>query len=186
MRAEGVLAVLVGLCLAMPAGGAAVELPLPDLVGEYAPSANERVVMIQLPALPEAIHGAWLRLSGVAEVAQIACDEGGVGPWPSHIRALMPDDQGRMWSVERLMESAGVYAWTAAFSTRPAEPADWIFLLDGQAELTLHAGLGAIPLGCVVQYEPTVWIQEAVFILDADFPVPAEASTWGRIKALFR
>jgi hypothetical protein len=33
---------------------------------------------------------------------------------------------------------------------------------------------------------PRAWIEEVVFLLDADFAVPAESATWGRVKAAYR
>jgi hypothetical protein len=53
--------------------------------------------------------------------------------------------------------------------------------------VTFHGGgAGYITICSATSAPPTVTVTEAVLILDAEFPVAIESSTWGRIKALYR
>jgi hypothetical protein len=58
--------------------------------------------------------------------------------------------------------------------------------MDGQADIKVVGVPSEYPDICYpVSASPTLTVTEAVLIVDAEFPVPVEATTWGRIKALF-
>jgi hypothetical protein len=82
---------------------------------------------------------------------------------------------------------AGPFAATASFETLYGYEASWNFLRDGTGALTLDGGASGFIMICSpVSPPPTVTVTEAVLIVDAEFPIRTEASTWGRIKALYR
>ena len=101
--------------------------------------------------------------------------------------AYMEDtDFAHYWLAGELMpEVAGTFGWTAEFRPSP-HTTTWGFLMDGEAELTLcGAPIGLVGLCWPIGASPTAIVSEAVLIIDAEFPVPTEKSTWGRIKAIF-
>jgi len=59
--------------------------------------------------------------------------------------------------------------------------------MDGETQLELY-GAPAILVGLCFQNPspPSAIVEEAVLIIDAEFPVAIETSTWGAIKALYR
>jgi hypothetical protein len=180
-----------------PAGAEVLAIPLPELVGEYQawmPSAA-RTVTLTLPGIPSAIRGAALRVRGSAETGVIVCG-GPFGPvespWVTYFHAGMYDDlPNRAWSIENSPANpAGAFEWTRDFrgwSVFGAPLPTWGFLLDGSAELEFVAADNNVLLGCSgVMPPPKAWVEEAVFLLDADFAVPVQSATWGRVKAAYR
>jgi hypothetical protein len=57
--------------------------------------------------------------------------------------------------------------------------------MDGEGEVNVTGDTGFLPGGCWEVAPPEATVSEAVLYVDADFPVPAESNTWGRIKALY-
>jgi hypothetical protein len=83
--------------------------------------------------------------------------------------------------------TAGAFSWTAAFQAVPPSGSTWDFLLDGTAEINLWGEPSGFILICSpASPSPTLTVTEAVLIIDGDFPIATETSTWGRIKALYR
>jgi hypothetical protein len=80
-------------------------------------------------------------------------------------------------------QQSGSFDISSAFV--PYRDPTWEFLLDGQGELTLIGGDGILPSGCWPMPSPSATVTEAVLVIDADFPVAVDESTWGRIKALY-
>jgi hypothetical protein len=82
---------------------------------------------------------------------------------------------------------SGAVAWTAAFQGTPPAITTWSFLLDGSGEVMLSgAPAGLIGTCTEIISTPSAVIDEAVIIIDAEFAVPVQASTWGGVKALYR
>jgi len=165
-----------------------VEIPLPGLLGTY-PITDQngtRTVTFQLPAVPLAIHGASFRISGTTGVGAVSCEWGGPYAWSMDIGASMKDTFAHFWLASALMpQEAGPFAWTEEFHATPSTTT-WGFLMDGEAEIRLNgAPVGLVDLCWPVSAEPTATVTEAVLIVDAEFPVPVDATSWGRIKALY-
>jgi hypothetical protein len=165
-----------------------IEIPLPGLLGSYPleyPNAT-RTAAFQLPAPPLEIHGASFRISGTAGVGSIVCEWGGPYPWPMMLSASMRAEFARFWFAEQSMpEVPGPFQWTAQFHANPPTTT-WEFLMDGVAEVSLFgAPAGLVDLCWPVGPYPTGTVEEAVLIVDAEFPVPVAETSWGRIKALF-
>lgn len=187
MSAKQIVLAATALLVASSAHATVIEIPLPGLLGSYQNTSH--TVSVVLPASPAVIHGASFRVSGTKVAGQMYCDEPfppSVQPLPIALSAELPaDDFSSAWFAEdpAVMTASGAFTWTSAFYPVPFS-ATWSFLMDGIANLTF---LGADPgTWCQVLSSPSAVITEAVFIIDADFPIPIEASTWGKIKALYR
>lgn len=177
----------VGL-LAAVAHATVIEIPLPGLLGLYPldESHATRTVTVVLPQIPTVIHGASFRIAGTAVLGSADCDEfGDNAAWSMEFYAHM---QAGTWIASPTPPGSpdGPFGWTAAFRPVPST-ATWDFLMDGEGEIRLY-GAPTFLLGlCHQPYVvPSGTVTEAVLIVDAEFPVSIEASTWGAIKALYR
>ena len=68
------------------------------------------------------------------------------------------------------------------------ESPTWSFLSDGQGEITLYGGTDIVLLGgCTTSWPPPKFTVTGAWIqVDADIPVPAAATSWGALKAIYR
>lgn len=79
----------------------------------------------------------------------------------------------------------GPFEWTRPFF--PLFGATWDFLLDGEGVINLSLGGAGYVLLCgPTTPEPAAVIEEAVFIIEGDFPVQVETKSWGSVKAIYR
>jgi hypothetical protein len=182
------LVLLLVSLIASPAHATLVEVSLPGLHGTYPLDAqtNTRTVTFQLPDPPGAVYDAWFAVSGVTQVGQIECD-GNLYAWPTMLFATMEDDSPvKVWYAQELMpEVAGPYSWMARFDA--TMNATWSFLGDGTASITLLGAPGEyIHICSPASAPPTLTVTSAVLIIDAEFPIRTEPTTWGRVKALYR
>jgi hypothetical protein len=173
------------LLLAAQSHAAVIEIPLPALLGSYQNTARSATIV--LPAQPSVIYGASLRVSGSTVLGQLDCfgEPPGIQPQPMDLWGEMHDGSGRYWFVSdhSAMQAGGAFTWTQPFEKTPASTT-WAFLMDGVGDITLN---GFDPYTwCNVRSSVSGGITEAVFIIDAEFPVAVEQSTWGKIKALYR
>jgi hypothetical protein len=168
------------LCLlAVSAHVLVVEIPLPGLLGTYPP--GERTVSFKVSAVPSLIHGASLRISGTTEFGILDCD-GVQYPYHTDAAGYMWDTPSSLWSASNYMPVAGYFSWTVPFSSWSG--ATWNFLMDGAGDMLFTAG--GQGTWCSVLLSPVVTVTEAVLIVDAEFPIAVEQSTWGHIKSLYR
>jgi hypothetical protein len=192
--ARVVIAVLV-VALAHSAHADVYEIPLPSLLGAYeVPTSNVRTVTVQLPGLPSEIRGASMRVRGSATAGTLMCD-GPSGPapmpWITTFEVGMSQATFRAWILQRPPENfGGPFAWTRPFEGWSAfgQPLPtWDLLMDGQQALRFAVLDNNVLLGCYpASAPPTVHVDEAVFLIDADFAVPAVPRTWGRLKSSYR
>jgi hypothetical protein len=114
------------------------------------------------------------------------CLGDGVFPAPMALHASMTaDGPASFWLASDHTQGrvTGPLSWTAPFQKTP-NSTTWSFFMDGVADVTLY---GTDPYTwCNVTSSPTTNITEAVLLLDAEFPIAVEPSTWGRVKALYR
>ena len=183
-----VVAAMVGAALS--ANAEIVEIPLPGLLGTYPLDEHNgtRTVAFKLPGLPLVIHGASFRVSGTTGVGSISCEWGGPTVWPMDICASMEDVvPAHFWLASQAMpQEPGPFAWTAHFWPTPPKTTTWEFLMDGEAEISLFGGpVALVDLCWPLSPPPTATVAEAALIVDAEFSVPIEATSWGRIKALY-
>ncbi len=159
-----------------------VQIPLTGLLGSY-PAV--RTATFQLPDEPIIVRGAALKLSGEAIVGADSCEWGGPYPWPTQFNARFLDTPGGTWYASGgTPELSGPFETNSSFYALLGDPT-WDFLADGQGELTLFGGPYILVGLCWEITQPLATVADAVLFVDADFPVPAEPTSWGRIKALF-
>jgi hypothetical protein len=187
---RSVFALLSALCLAVPpARGEVIEVLLPGLAGAYSGnSTTTRSATIQLPRIPDLIHSVSIRVEGVADVGVAHCQQSGTANvWPMEFIGEMTDSPDGFWlAFPPPRYSSGPFESAGEFEPM-TETTTWAFLMDGEGEITLSGGPASELLLC----DPIVWpdggnVTEAWLIVDAEFPLAVEASTWGRVKALYR
>ena len=189
MSRIGIVPMVLALLIATSSARAeTVEISLAALQGEYLADGETRVVSLQLDPAPLSINWVWLTIRGTATVGELYCDLVGNQPWRAETIARMPDDSGKLWaSWGYLPYVAGSFVWNSQFVTSDSDPASWQFLLDGQAELQFAVYPSGYVLFChPISPPPQVRVDEAKLIVNGDFSVQTEGSTWGRVKALFR
>jgi hypothetical protein len=184
------MACLLGLLAGGTASAETREIPLAGLLGVYDGTTFNRYSAIELVPPPEIVRGVWFRLRGTATVDTLTCDAAGL---PPTILLIIPfelnvSEAPLYWSAAGLMPTAsGPFEWTEPFSGPAGVTNHWEFLHDGKAEFRLHGYGGDFVPGCTsLGSPPTAIVEEAVLIVDADYPVPALPASWGRLKALYR
>jgi len=179
------------LCLfAQLAEAVVIEIPLPELLGSYPTGETDgtRTATFHLPQAPSVIHGVSFRIAGTAVLGSADCDEFGENAaWPMEYFSDMKDASLKLWlaAPHPPVDPNGSFGWTAPFET--SNGATWGFLMDGEGEVSLFGAPTALVGGCHEPWiVPSGSVTEAVLIVDAEFPVATEPSTWGKIKALYR
>jgi hypothetical protein len=189
MRRVYVVAVIMLLLSAPGVKATIVEIPLPELGGRYfLYDTFRRSCTFQLPQRPAMVHGAWLHLTGVATIRLTDCGYDPFEPYPERVDFVptMPDPTtGGGWGGQAFTPpESGPFELTIEFHT--ASGASWRFLEDTVGEIEL-VGIGWSILDLC--YPLTEWseafVEQAVLVFDAEFPIPVEENTWGSIKALF-
>ena len=164
------------------------EFQLPELFGRYPVSSSiaERSVQLNLPAMG-VIHSVSFRSSETTAVGAVQCEGAPVLPWSTELYAYLPGDGAGSWlASEHMPEASGDFGWTSDFRAQCCSNATWDFLLDGKAHLIVYgAPLILVGICAPIGPPPTIDLTEAVLIVDAEFTVSTENSTWGAIKAAF-
>jgi hypothetical protein len=180
-RTLGVASFLLGLLCSHSALAEIAEIPLPGLLGTY-PAA--RTASFQLRSEPLVIRGASIRLAGEATVGSSMCLWGGPYSLTLTFNAHMLDTPEGYWSAGGGAPEPGSFEFTSEFYPLIGNPT-WEFLMDGSGQLTLYGSIGALLTDCWEVTSPTATVTEATLYVDAEFPVPTETTSWGRIKALY-
>jgi hypothetical protein len=189
MRKIGLVIVLVMFSGAQVAAGTVVEVPLPDLAGRYfIYEVYQRDCVFSLAVVPEVVHGAWLRLVGTATLRLTDCCLYPFEPYlePFIFEGRMADTMtGGAWGCGLGRFESGAFDLTVPFAAWAG--ASWGFLLDdGVGEVQLAGdGCPKVDSCWPVTECSEAYVEQAFLVLDAEFPIPVEESTWGRIKALF-
>jgi hypothetical protein len=189
MRRSWFLVAISLCCVSRWAAGEVVEIPLPELTGQYINyELNRRTCSFELSKAPTVVHGASLRLVGTATVRMSWCGFGSMEPYPETIWlfATMPDTEtGAAWGNAMGAAESGAFDVTLPFQTTSG--ATWAFLNDKTGQIEVDAiGCPIVDLCWPVTICSEAFVEQAVLVLDAEFPVPVDESTWGRIKALYQ
>jgi hypothetical protein len=190
------LALIALAVVAMGAtAGELVEIDLPQLEGMYCfdTCGSSRLVDFQLDRLPLAIEGVRIHISGTVSVGQEMCDYGdgllmGPFPYPMALVAQMMDTVGgHPWFAGApLADESGNFDMVVPFRGLYGWPVTWDFLLSGHVKFSFAGeGSGLIP-ECWITELPEATIEHASLIIEGEFEVGVEQSTWGSIKSLFR
>jgi hypothetical protein len=165
-----------------------VEVPLPELTGRYfTDEVYQRNCTFVLSAPPTVVHSAALRLIGTSTIRLAYCDNDMFTfSIPVQFLGRMLDETtGGEWDANTIRSEDGAFNVTVPFV--PFAQASWAFLQqNGTAQINL-LGYGTPDIDSC--WPLTLWseafVEQAVLIIDAEFPIPIEQSTWGRVKALF-
>jgi hypothetical protein len=172
-----------------------VEVPLPEFNGDYPGEGIivPRVVSFQLERVPTVVHGASIRLAGETDVGQLFCSGAGLDgyhSWPFNFYAILRDSvSGGSWKADTYaaLDQGGPFEITIDFKARSGPTPTWSFLLDGESDIELTGGpVGYVAVCSALTPPPSAVINEATLLIDGDFPIPVEQSTWGRVKAVFK
>lgn len=179
---------------AMPAE--IVEVQVPQLIGSYCMDSscvNNHHVHFGLSRHPLAVYHVWLHLSGTVTVGEYMCDfYGGMpeGPYPYRMDFLasMRDTVGGYWwmAEQWSSEQSGHFEITIPFRELYGWPVTWDFLRAGYGSFGFSAGPQGTLVDCWHLVWPNATIDEAALIIEGEFEVAVESSTWGSIKSLYR
>ena len=166
------------------------EVSLPGLVGDY-PGFKE--YEFNLVVTPTVVYNVWIRFSGTIETGQYYCYVNGPppeGPFPLGmiLQSTMPDTaSGDSWYAEDSIDPvSGSFELTIPFVSYPIDDPTWEFLLLGGGIVSCTGYTGMLNPECFIDINPSVTIEDATLIIEGDFFVPVESSTWGYIKSLYK
>jgi hypothetical protein len=192
-----VIPMLVALTVALGGSSSAeiIEVPLPTLQGWY--GIDGACICygdadFQLVRVPMAIDGVSIRLSGTVHVGQYSCKFLAVPhtyPYRFYFSASMRDTvSGFLWGADDLSgEESGEFELVASFEQLSSDwPVTWDFLMAGYGRVNLTAMPDCILVDCDVLDWPSATIEEATLLIEGEFAVSVDRSTWGSIKALFK
>jgi hypothetical protein len=199
MRPCQLLIVGALLLAAAPARSAVFEIQLPELVGTYpfGPDSTQfvRAATFHLPGTPAVVRGASLHLRGTAQVGTYLCDleVPTYQPWVTLVQANIqePVQTYAYWDLRTFQSSTpGSFEWTVplTWDAYPNAPSTWQSMLDGVDTISLWGGpaYSAIPECYPQTPQPSMTIEGASILIDADIPVPARRASWGALKAIYR
>ena len=182
-----VLFVLCACLLGAPARAEIVEIEIPELTGPYPLETPGTFVTIQLPRRPDLIRNAWLHVEGSTVPGLANCGGGGqVDVWPMEFSAELDDGVSDWWySISEPSFVPGQFMSTGLFEPFNGT-ANWDFLLDGESEMLFFGLPASAQSVCTPIIVPRGTLSVVTLVIDGEFSLPVRASTWGRIKALYR
>lgn len=167
-----------------------VEVPLPALQGRYyLEDIVERSASFQMERVPISISGASIRISGTLIIGEMYCENpSGImlpEPYPINFVAYMSDSvTGDVWYAGEISPLvSGEFEIAMPFMELHGT---WQFLLDGQGTVKFAGPPVMIIMLCSPASWPDAIVTSAALLVDGEFPVAAENTTWGGIKGLFR
>ncbi len=168
------------------------EFSLPDLDGVYTcqPSPS-RSVNFGLDPAPALVRSVSIRLSGETNVREWFCDLDPPFPLPVTLYVAIPDPVtgGEWYTYGTAPRVTGAFEMTLKFHPYApqyfGEPS-WDFLSAGSGRAVVYGGGAPIidicwPIGDLSDAR----VSGAFLVIDGEFPVPVEPTSWGRIKSLF-
>jgi hypothetical protein len=189
----------VVLLAALPAlASETLHVPLPALEGRYYVDPGPpwvvqygRSVHFELTRIPLTVYDVSFRITGTFTVGSVYCELTGIGSTTPQALEYFAD-------IEDTAHAAGFYAaaqspahdetfdYAASFQkVVHTSEADWNFLKAGYGRVDMSANFIMFP-ECTVLVWPEATIESAELIIEADFQVGVEKSTWGSIKSLYR
>jgi hypothetical protein len=168
-----------------------MEIPLPELSGSYNPATRQ--ITFRFDRLPIQIYGAAIKLRGWTAPGYWSCDN---YLWEFVRRtiftATMYDSTtAGTWIANKAIgpglshQAPFEFEVILAFSTMTG--ATWQFLKAGRGTLALQGVEEHRPSDGYDCFGPTpnTIVYLATLIVDADYQISTDSSTWGSIKALF-
>jgi hypothetical protein len=193
MRGVAVLSSLVLMAALLAAGAETVLFPLPSALNAtyLCESSPSRTVEFDIDPSPGIIYSVSIRLTGETNVRQWFCDLDPPFDVPVTLYAFMPDPiTGGAWYTSGVCaRESGNFVVTLPF--RPYWPEQfgqptWDFLRAGNGSMTIYGGGAPVidicwPIGDL----SIASVSGASLLIDGEFAIPVEQTTWGRIKSIY-
>jgi hypothetical protein len=184
------LVLLVSLILlSTPLHGERIEVPLPELKGAYSQFKTRRSAHFTLPSIPTEVYSVSIRLVGEVDVGVLGCTDG-FGHfyyriWPTYYDfAMLDDTSGNYWTghytIEEILLTIDIVSsfWSKSGAT-------WDFLGSGEGDISFEWYPSSDIYLCHPERIPGVLVIAAYLHIHGDFPVPAEKTSWGRLKSIY-
>ena len=175
-----------------------LEIALPNLAGLYdVDGVTCRQDTFHLSKSPTRVDSVWIQLSGIHQGSMYCCEDGAsCGPWSVIIKAIIPDTMTPdTWVAkeyapwcERILPvppPCDFEAYSIPFFTYNVATWDFLMALQGAVTLDCKPYEPTNPHCYVLPYAPYVDITAAVLVIEGEFSVAVEESSWGAIKALY-
>jgi hypothetical protein len=172
-----------------------IEIPLPQVSGAYITTYNSTVsrqTTFRFDRLPIDIYGVSIKLKGKSFPGVWWCDYTQPITLARRIVfvATMSDSvTAGVWRAERMIgnwDQESPFEFEVEIAFLPQSSASWDFLRAGRGTLVLKGLPETVPGGFdCISYYPAATVYLATLVVDADYQIGTEQSTWGSIKALF-
>jgi hypothetical protein len=174
-----------------------VEIPLSQLSGDYVTTCYDcsvsRQETFRLDRLPINIYSASIRLRGLSVPGEYSCDWViPTSPWHIEFLATLSDSvTGGVWRADSIIAADYVHRDPSEFEVeirfQPESGATWESLEVGRGTLILLGKPEWMPrsISCGAISFPAATLYLATLIVDGDYQIGVQQSTWGSIKALF-
>jgi hypothetical protein len=173
-----------------------VQVQFPQLPGFYSIASTcacNRSAPFRLSRKPLTVNHVWLHLAGTVNVGQYMCDSGigpptGPYPYPMEFVATIQDTVGgHPWMADDVSPGeSGEFELAIPFKEIYGWPVTWDFLRGGHANIEFTAFPGMLLVDCPPLVWPDATITSAEVIVEGEFEIAVEQTTWGSIKALYR
>jgi hypothetical protein len=192
------LALAFQIWVATGLGAETVSVPLPTIEGRYYVDLSvpavyyNRQAHFELERVPLTVSTVWIHISGVFVVGQTQCDFNGPppdAPFPQrmeYLASIKDTINGSWWAADEMSPAeSGAFEYTLPFSQLTGDVISWEFLKAGYGSLEMLVTFCSFP-ECTILVWPEATIEHAELIIEGQFPVAVDHSTWGSIKALYR
>ena len=167
-----------------------VEIPLPELLGEYPLEGFPPTsAFFSFNMDPNNINSVWIRISGIHSPGVLYC-YGSIPPeleWSMYFSFEARDMEFNEWWLASTQEGLEAGEFSQLFELEPRNSSystTWNMLGDGVGEIEMMAFPD--PNVCTPIDFPSATINEAVIIFDMESTVSMEQARWGSLKARYR
>ena len=190
MRIRFAIVLFLLACLRQPVTAQTIEIPLPDLAGEFKGGGFVHSTVVHLDSPPDSVRHVWMRLRGEVTPGLVECMIYPDGPWPADFTVETWDTIGRAWWYA----GAGVpdpgqigvqEPFDVTVEFRPMAGATWETLMSGQFTVYLEEHPSGLVGVCTGQARPFGTVVDVRMIIEGDFPADVLPSTWGQVKSLW-
>ena len=182
---------LAGLVAFSGAEAEIINVPLAGLNGVYTcqPSPS-RTAVFTLRSVPVVVRSVSIKLSGETTVRQWFCDLDPPFDLPVTLYAAIPDPlTGGVWYTYGVAAPVtGPFEIERRFVPYAPEyfgQPTWDFLRTGGNVGVYGGGAPIIDICWSIGELSSATVTSASLLIDGDFPIPVEPTTWGHIKSLF-
>jgi len=168
------------------------EIPLPELHGSYFFNFHNETtiqnVLFEFDTAPTTIYDVRIKLSGIVDAGHYICDPYPVPIWWGIEFKTFIDDSvtGGYWhAYAATPRHDGSFELEEEFT--PHSQATWEFLKSctGGGRVIIRPELASFGLSCYHHIYPSVVVEEAFLVIEADIKVAIENYTWSSIKAQY-